>query len=214
MTDTIEARPALRGPSLFLRVMHWINAAAVFAMILSGWRIFNASPLFEFRFPGALTLGGWLAGALAWHFAAMWALAINAIVYLLYGLVSGHFWRDFLRVRSAPAVSNARFDWRRLAAHRPGEYNLVQRILYVGVMLLLGLLIATGLAIWKPVQFQQLTGFFGGYDLARYVHFYAMTALCGFVVLHVWLAFRVKGVLRAMITGRLAEAAPSRDEIR
>jgi len=203
----LGAPPAPRGHSLYVRVAHWINALAVFVMILSGWRIFNAAPLFEFRFPPGLTIGGWLAGALAWHFAAMWVLAINGIVYLVHGFVSGHFWRGVLRIRPISAYRNLRADWTTLAMHGGEEYNPVQRILYTGVVLLLALLIATGLAIWKPVQFQELTAFFGGYEGARYAHFYAMTALCGFIALHVWLAFRVKGVLRAMITGRPPGAA-------
>ena len=55
-------------------------------MVLSGWRIYNASPLFDFKFPAAWTLGGWLAGALQWHFAAMWLLAVNGLVYVAYGV--------------------------------------------------------------------------------------------------------------------------------
>ena len=91
--------------------------------------------------------------------------------------------------------------------HGNGAYNPVQRILYTGVVGVLILLIASGVAIWKPVQFQHLTAFFGGYDEARYVHFYAMTALCAFIALHVTLAVSVRGVLRSMITGRPPTAA-------
>src|SRR5690348_2371227 len=54
----------------WVRVCHWINALAILVMIGSGWQIYNASPLFSFMFPGAITIGGWLAGALLWHFAA------------------------------------------------------------------------------------------------------------------------------------------------
>ena len=75
---------------LVVRITHWINVLAVLMMVTSGWRIYNASPLFDFRFPTELTLGGWLAGALQWHFAAMWLLAINGLVYVVYGIVSGH----------------------------------------------------------------------------------------------------------------------------
>jgi thiosulfate reductase cytochrome b subunit len=204
-----ERKEALapQGHTLTVRVTHWINAWAVFVMIGSGWRIYDASPLFEFRFPVEFTVGGWLAGALAWHFAAMWVLTINGIFYLVYGFASGHFWRGVLRFRPIAAHRNLRRDWTRLAMHGGGEYNPVQRILYTGVVGVLCLLIATGLAIWKPVQFQDLTAFFGGYDRARFMHFYAMTALCGFIALHVWLAFSVKGVLRAMIAGRPPKSA-------
>ena len=196
---------------LFVRVTHWINAFAVFIMIGSGWRIYDASPLFDFRFPPHLTMGGWLAGALAWHFAAMWLLAVNGVAYLFYGFVSGHFWRDLLRIRPISAYRNLRREWTRLTMHGGGEYNPVQRVLYTGVVGVLILLIASGVAIWKPVQFQHLTAFFGGYDEARYVHFYAMTALCAFIALHVTLAVSVRGVLRSMITGRPPTAADAKE---
>src|SRR5690606_24885120 len=81
---------------LVVRITHWINAFAMICMIASGWRIYNASPLFDFTFPNSLTLGGWLAGALAWHFAAMWLLVINGLAYLIYGLASGHLRRRLL----------------------------------------------------------------------------------------------------------------------
>lgn len=70
---------------LLVRVTHWVNALAVLVMVMSGWKIYNASPLFDFSFPDDLTLGGWLAGALQWHFAAMWLLALNGMIYLAYG---------------------------------------------------------------------------------------------------------------------------------
>ena len=200
-----------RGHGLFVRVAHWINAFAVFIMIGSGWRIYDASPLFDFRFPPGLTIGGWLAGALAWHFAAMWLLVANGVAYLVYGFASGHFWRDLLRIRPISAYRNLRLEWTTLTMHGNGAYNPVQRTLYTAVVGVLVLLVASGVAIWKPVQFRELTAFFGGYDEARYVHFYAMTALCAFIALHVTLAFSVKGVLRSMISGRPPNMATLKD---
>src|SRR5437588_8921641 len=67
---------------LMVRITHWINVIAVLLMIASGWRIYNADPIFDFSFPDELTLGGWLAGALQWHFAAMWLLVLNGLVYV------------------------------------------------------------------------------------------------------------------------------------
>ena len=84
-----------------MRITHWINAVAVVLMILSGWEIYNASPLFPFRFPPAITLGGWLAGALLWHFAAMWLLVVNGLVYLALGLATGRFRRKLVPIRPA-----------------------------------------------------------------------------------------------------------------
>ena len=95
---------------LTVRVTHWLNALAMFIMIMSGWRIYNSEPIFPFYFPVELTLGGsydgsvdihnedGLAGALQWHFAGMWLLAINGIVYVAYGILSGHFRRAFFPV--------------------------------------------------------------------------------------------------------------------
>ncbi|MGA7680621.1 MAG: cytochrome b/b6 domain-containing protein, partial [Pseudolabrys sp.] len=63
-------------------------------------------------------------------------------------------------------------------------------------------IVLSGLSIWKPVQFQELTALFGGYDIARYVHFFAMAAIVGFLSVHVALAMIVPRSLRAMVTGR------------
>jgi thiosulfate reductase cytochrome b subunit len=195
------------GPahSLIVRVTHWINALAVVAMMLSGWRIYDAAPLYAFQFPRELTLGGWLAGALAWHFAAMWLLVLNGAVYLAYGLLSGHFAKDISPPRAASLWRDLRQAFRRRLPHAPGRYNAVQRLLYLLALALLALVAVSGLAIWKPVQMQELAAVMGGYEGARRVHFWAMAGLFLFLVLHVNLAFAARGVLRAMITGR-AEA--------
>ena len=81
-------------------------------------------------------------------------------------------------------------------------YNAVQKLLYLGVILAGVVIVLSGLAIWKPVQLQELTALFGGYEAARYVHFFAMAAIVGFLVVHVVLALLVPKSLRAMITGR------------
>ncbi|MCX7898531.1 MAG: cytochrome b/b6 domain-containing protein [Methylocystis sp.] len=184
---------------LVLRATHWLNAFAVIVMILSGWRIYNAAPLFGFIFPPDLTLGGWLAGALAWHFAAMWLLAANGIVYLGYGLLSGHFCR---RLAPLPLSALIRDFAAPRSAHRPGEYGAAQRLIYVGVIVVIIVAILSGLAIWKPVQLQGLTALMGGFEMARRVHFFAMAALVLFILMHVTLALNTPGVLTPMITGR------------
>ena len=83
---------------LWLRATHWINAAGILVMVSSGWRIYNASPLFPFRFPQEIALGGWLAGALLWHFAAMWLVAVNGLFYLAWNLLSGRMVSQFLPI--------------------------------------------------------------------------------------------------------------------
>jgi thiosulfate reductase cytochrome b subunit len=81
-------------------------------------------------------------------------------------------------------------------------YNAVQRLLYLGVIVAGIVIVLSGLAMWKPVQLQELTALFGGYEAARYVHFFAMAAIVGFLAIHVVLSIVVPKSLRAMITGR------------
>src|SRR5581483_242689 len=180
-----------------------INAIAMLVMIGSGWQIYDASPLFPFEFPTSIALGGWLAGALQWHFAAMWVLFVNGIVYVTLGLVTGRFRRKLLPIHPAEVVADVKAALTGHLAHDDiSVYNAVQKLLYIGVILCGMLIVLTGLSIWKPVQFQELTALFGGYDFARYVHFFAMAAIVGFLVVHVLLALLVPKTLRAMVVGR------------
>lgn len=191
---------------LFVRITHWINAIAAIAMLMSGWRIYNASPVFaQLRFPPEFTLGGWLAGALAWHFAVMWLLVLNGLAYLAYGVFSGHFWRNLISFSPMSAYRNLRFEMKTLLLHGTGEYNIIQRVLYICVIWILGALVFSGMAIWKPVQLQTLTYFLGGYEQARRIHFFAMIGLVAFLVIHVGAALAVKGTMQSMLTGRLAK---------
>ena len=189
-----------------MRITHWINAYAAIAMLMSGMRIYNASPLYEFKFPPELTLGGWLAGALSWHFAVMWLLVINGIAYLLYGIFSGHFIRKMLNIGAISAYRNIKLEMKYLLLHGTGEYNVIQRLLYVLVIWDVVLLFFSGLALWKPVQFQRIADFMGGYEQARYIHFYGMVILGLFILIHVSIAFAVKGTIKSMFTGRLTKS--------
>ena len=188
----------------WVRVTHWVNVLAMFMMIGSGWQIYDASPLFRFiHFPTQLALGQWLAGALLWHFAAMWLLVINGIVYVTLGIATGRFRRKLLPIRPRDLVNDIVAALRGKLAHDDlSVYNAVQRLLYVGVILAGVVIVLSGLSIWKPVQLKYLTAFFGGYDFARYVHFFAMASIVGFLTVHVALALIVPKSLRAMIVGR------------
>ena len=195
------AAPAIIHPG-WVRVCHWINAIAMLVMIGSGWQIYDASPLFSFTFPRSIALGNWLAGALLWHFAAMWVLVVNGVVYVTLGLVTGRFRRKLLPIRPVEIVANVRDALTfRLSHDDLSHYNAVQKVLYAGVILAGIVVVLSGLSIWKPVQFQELTALFGGYDFARYVHFFAMAAIVGFLVVHVALALLVPKSLRAMVAG-------------
>ena len=203
-TDTLTAIDT--GETIhprWVRICHWINAFAILVMIGSGWQIYNASPLFDFVFPRQIALGNWLAGALLWHFAAMWVLVINGIVYVTLGIVTGRFRRKLLPIRPNEVVADLKAAATfKLAHDDPSHYNAVQKLLYTGVILAGVVIVLSGLSIWKPVQFQELTTLFGGYDAARYVHFLSMVAIVGFLVVHVALALIVPKSLRAMVTGR------------
>lgn len=187
---------------LIVRITHWINAAAMTVMIGSGWQIYNASPLFAFEFPSWLTLGHWLGGALAWHFAAMWLLAANFALYLAYGILSGHISRRLLPLHPRDVWRDAMAALRFRLPHDSAHYNAVQRLLYVLAGCGIALAIASGLAIWKPVQLYSLTFLLGGYEIARRVHFLAMSGIVAFIVVHLALVVIVPRTLRPMITGR------------
>jgi thiosulfate reductase cytochrome b subunit len=187
---------------VWVRVCHWINALAILVMIGSGWQIYNAAPLFKFEFSKHIALGNWLAGALLWHFAAMWVLVINGIVYVTLGLATGRFRRKLLPIYPSQVLADAKAALSFKLAHDDlSHYNAVQKLLYAGVILTGILIVLSGLSIWKPVQFQELTALFGGYDVARYVHFFAMSAIVGFLGVHVVLALIVPRNLRAMVVG-------------
>jgi thiosulfate reductase cytochrome b subunit len=201
VAPSAAARPLIHPG--WVRVTHWVNALAMFMMIGSGWQIYDASPLFGFVFPPQIALGGWLAGALLWHFAAMWLLVLNGIVYVALGLASGRFRAKLLPIRPSEVIRDFVAALRGKLSHDDlSAYNAVQKLLYAGVLLAGLVIVLSGISIWKPVQFWWLTAFFGGYNTARYVHFAAMTAIVTFLAVHVVLALIVPKSLRAMIVGR------------
>jgi thiosulfate reductase cytochrome b subunit len=188
---------------LYVRATHWINAVAIAVMVGSGWQIYNASPLFGFTFPASITLGGWLAGALLWHFAAMWLMIANGLVYVAVGLATGRLRRKLLPIRPGDVLRDLRAALTgRLSHDDLAVYNAVQKLLYAGVLLAGAVIVASGFALWKPVQLQGLAALFGGYEGARLVHFFAMVAIVVFLIIHVAMALLVPRSLRAMIKGR------------
>jgi thiosulfate reductase cytochrome b subunit len=193
---------------LVVRVTHWINAFALLIMVASGWRIYNASPIFPFRFPNELTLGGWLAGALQWHFAAMWLLVLNGIVYVVYGVVSGHFRRKLFPLTPRAVLNDMLAALRGKLAHDDlAMYNAAQRAAYLAIILCLVVLVLSGLAIWKPVQLQELAWLMGGYEGARVVHFVAMALTVLIVLVHIVMVILVPRTFPTMITGRARRAS-------
>ncbi len=187
----------------WVRIVHWINAVAIVMMIGSGWQIYNASPLFNFTFSHSITIGGWLGGALQWHFAAMWLLVINGLVYLTLGIVTGRFRKKLLPISASGVIDDTKAALTFKLSHDDlSKYNQVQKLLYTGIIIVGIVIVLSGLSMWKPVQFHYLTSLFGGYDFARYVHFTCMALIAAFLVIHIALALLVPKSLRAMILGK------------
>jgi len=220
-----------RRHHLVVRITHWVNAIALLVMIGSGLRIFNAYPAFARRgetfccypfaghkIPAWLTFGGWLAGARAWHFAMMWVLVINGLVYLGFVYLHGE-WRDLVPRRGIvrDAIDMVKFYVAARRDHpRQGKHNALQRLTYFSLPFIAVASVLSGLAIWKPVQLAPLTWLLGGFVWARYWHFLAMTTLVAVSFVHVFMVFAVDPYsLRAMVTGRYDESkSPERRNAR
>jgi thiosulfate reductase cytochrome b subunit len=184
-----------------IRVTHWLNVPALIIMAGSGLQILIAYPRFgprgalyrwyplqNWRPPTWLTLGDWLAGARALHFAFAWLLVVNGLAYLAYVLASGEWRRRFAyRWRDTRGAAQMALYYLRLRREPPesGLYNPLQRVAYTAALALAVVEVASGLAIYKPVQLPWLVAAFGGYDFARVVHFGGLVALAAFVVGHV-----------------------------
>jgi thiosulfate reductase cytochrome b subunit len=212
LNDHVDAVSDKVSHPLIVRVTHWLNAVAMIIMVGSGWRIFNDSPLFDFIFPPIITIGGdpdvsyakyqnGAYGALQWHFAAMWLLFFNGLIYITFGFMSGRFRRLFLPI-TLDGVRSAVIDALSFKLdHDTGVYNQVQRLLYIGVLALSVLVVLSGLAIWKPVQFQTLASLFITFQGARWVHFLCMTGIVLFLIVHITLALLVPKTIVGMIKG-------------
>jgi thiosulfate reductase cytochrome b subunit len=204
MQSTRRAEPRVhRLHPLPIRIMHWVNAVAILIMISSGWKIYNDDVIFGWlHFPEALTLGHWAQHGLQWHFFGMWILVLNGISYVTYGLMTGRFWRMLFPIRWRELLKDMSDAVHfRLAHDDPTHYNVVQRLLYVGILLIGALIVITGLVLWKPIQFSELTGMFGSFQTVRLIHFLCMSAIVLFLLVHVTLALLVPQTLVAMVTG-------------
>ncbi|GAB7540077.1 cytochrome b/b6 domain-containing protein [Burkholderia sp. 3C] len=188
----------------WVRAFHWINAVSVVLMCMSGWQVYNASPLFSaIHFPATITLGGWLGGALQWHFAVMWLLVANFAAYLVLGTLTGRLRRMLFPLNPRAVATDLLAALRGKLGHADlRRYNAVQKLAYLLVIADIALVILSGLTIWKPVQFPLLRTLMGGYDTARIVHFVAMSGLAAFFVIHIVMVALVPRSLLTMIRGR------------
>jgi thiosulfate reductase cytochrome b subunit len=235
MTVSAELRPEVRRTKarshhtkgkrhhIVVRLTHWINVVALTIMIGSGLRIFNAYPAFARKgetfccypfahrpIPASLTFGGWLGGARNWHFATMWLLVVNGLVYLAFIYLHGE-WRDLVPRRAVVRDSweMVKFYAGRRKRHPvQGKHNALQRGAYFAMPIVGIMAVVTGVAIWKPVELSWLTNALGGYVWARYWHFWAMLLLVVLSVVHVFMVFAVDPYsIPSMITGNYDETA-------
>ncbi|HKT69646.1 MAG TPA: cytochrome b/b6 domain-containing protein, partial [Terriglobales bacterium] len=195
-----------------IRFTHWLNAAAVFVLAATGLQIFRAFPSFGAKIPErdllnipkALTLGGWLGGALQWHFTFMWLFAGSGLLYIAYQLISRHYKTVLFRPRDVKGVWPMTRHYF-LFGPKPAlteQYNALQKLAYTATVLFGVASLLTGIVLYKPVQFSWLAWPMGGYHLARVWHFVAMCGFLAFipghlimVVLHGWSNFA------SMLTG-------------
>jgi thiosulfate reductase cytochrome b subunit len=197
--------------------MHWINFPLLAMMVWSGLLIYWANAVYSIKigdyelfnfFPqwfwDGLGIPFRLAEGLQLHFFFMWLFTANGLAYVIYTFASGE-WRSLLPVpgsfRRAPLV--ALHDAHVVKQAPPqGKYNDAQRIAYTAVILMGAGSIITGLAIYKPLQLTWLASLLGGYEWARWEHFWLMVLFVLFFAVHVvQVALAGWGNFRSMITG-------------
>jgi thiosulfate reductase cytochrome b subunit len=221
--DVSRQRPALNHVSrrpqqpLPIRLCHWCNVVFITLMAGSGLQILSAYPALgprgeqyswypfqNFPPPSWLRIGGWLAGGRQWHFAIAWFFVANGLIYLCYFFASGEWRRRLFHPRRDALNAVLQFAYYvRIRKSPPAEdfYNGLQRLSYSGVLLLGVMMVLSGLAIYKPVQFHLLTLLFRGYDGARVVHLAGLALFGLFIVIHVVLVLSHPRALLAMVTG-------------
>jgi Ni/Fe-hydrogenase b-type cytochrome subunit len=189
-----------------IRLTHWVNAISLFVMVGSGLRIFRAFPSFGPKIPQkvlldipkSLTIGGWLGGALQWHFTFMWFFAASGILYIAYQLLSGHYRTVLFTPRDIPGVWPMARHYFLFGPKPPatGQYNPLQKLAYTSSVAFGALSLLTGVVLYEPTQFSWLAFLFGGFHLTRIWHFAAMCGFLAFipghlimVVLHGWSNF-------------------------
>lgn len=215
---------------LAIRWFHWINFPVLLMMIWSGLLIYWANDVYRLGFGGvtlikffpdwfynALNFGQRLAEGMAWHFFLMWFFAINGLLYVLYTAISGE-WRYLVPNRHSlrEAIQVTLYDLHLSKTHPPPrKFNGAQQIAYTSIILMGAGSLLTGLAIYKPVQFAWLSSLLGGYEWARFEHFWLTIGYVAFFFVHVAQVIKAGwNNFRAMVTGYeivTVEATPSQE---
>lgn len=212
MGETAVRAPVYEHPWA-VRFCHWANAVSMSVMAMSGLQIFSAFPSFGAkipqvdlieRIPEAVRLGGWLGGALQWHFTFMWVFAATALLYVVSQIVSGHFRTVLFTPRDLPGVWPMARHYFLFGPKPPatGQYNPLQKLAYTSTIGFGALSLVTGLVMYKPVQFSALGWLLGGYHTARLLHFLAMCGVLAFIPGHlIMVALHGWDNFLSMITG-------------
>jgi thiosulfate reductase cytochrome b subunit len=193
MTDATKPKKTPPGPkqAAFIKLTHTINIISLIIMTGSGLQIYNANPVFggrgAFTFPPVVTIGGWLGGGRNWHFAAMWVFSINLLIYGLFIFITKRWEKRFASGADVKALQVAQNAKRKNYAWH--------RVVYTGIIPVLLLAIASGLAMYKPAQFEWLSGLFVNWQILRTVHFLTIPIVLGFTIVHTLLGLKV-GTLR------------------
>ncbi|MGB7084183.1 MAG: cytochrome b/b6 domain-containing protein [Phormidesmis sp.] len=172
---------------LFTKIFHWTNLISLLVMLTSGLQIYNANPVFGGRagwhFPAFVTLGGWLAGGRSWHFAAMWVFAMNLLIYGIYIFLTRRWKKRYVSQSDIKVLKTGQNQKRKNYAWH--------RLVYTAIIPVLVLAIASGLAMYKPVQFHWLAALFINWQILRTVHFITVPTVVLFTIAHSLLALKV-----------------------
>jgi thiosulfate reductase cytochrome b subunit len=192
MTSATPSRKkALPVPSqaVLAKTFHWVNIISLLLMMSSGLQIYNANPVFGGRggwhVPSLFLLGGWLGGGRDWHFAVMWIYSLNLLAYGLFVFISRRWKRrfasssDIKAIRVSENVKRKNYAWHRLV------YTLIIPILILAI--------ASGLAMYKPVQLHWLAALFGNWQTLRTVHFITVPTVLLFTFIHSLFGLKVGG---------------------
>jgi len=203
--------------SLATRWFHWVHFPLLALMIGSGMLIYWANDVYRVgvgRFTLVKLFPTWfydffhvaqrLAEGMAWHFFVMWLFALNGIAYVAYTLWSGA-WRELVPTRASfkEALLVTLYDLRLSKFHPPPrKFNGAQQIAYTAIIVMGGLSLLTGLAIYKPVQLHWLAYLLGGYEAARFEHFWLTMGYLVFFVIHIAQVIRAGwNNFRSMVVG-------------
>ncbi|MBD2297024.1 cytochrome b/b6 domain-containing protein [Nostoc sp. FACHB-190] len=190
--------PAGPKQELAAKIFHGLNIISLILMIGSGLQIYNANPVFGGRggwtFPRTFLLGGWLGGGRNWHFAAMWIFSLNLLVYGIYIFSTKRWEKRFVSQGDLQVLQKGQ---------NPKRKNYAwHRLIYTGIVPVLILAIASGVAMYKPAQLHWLSGLFGSWQTLRVIHFITVPIVIIFVIGHFLLSQKVGGyrLIKSMFT--------------